>query len=96
MYRQIKVKSTDTDFLRILWRKDFSLPVEEYRLNTVTYGTSAAPFTATRRLHQLVDDDGHTYPLASKIIKFEFFVDDVMYYPGPSDSIGPNQVIRPK
>jgi len=78
MYRQVKVNSKDSNLLRILWRKDFSKPVEQYRLLTVTYGTSSAPYTATRVLQQLAFDEGEAYPLAKEIILRDFYVDDLM------------------
>jgi hypothetical protein len=78
MYRQVKVTREDSDKLRILWRKDFSGPVEEYRLLTVTYGTASAPFTATRTLKQLALDEGNHYLLAKEVIIRDFYVDDLM------------------
>jgi hypothetical protein len=78
MYRQVKVTREDSDKLRILWRKDFSGPVEEYRLLTVTYGTASAPFTATRTLKQLALDEGNHYPLAKEVIIRDFYLDDLM------------------
>lgn len=40
MYRQILVSDQDKDLQRILWRTDSSKPINVYKLNTVTYGTS--------------------------------------------------------
>lgn len=45
---------------------------------TVTYGTSAAPFLATRSLLQLSVDDGVEFPLAAQIIQKDCYVDDVL------------------
>lgn len=42
MYRQILINKNDRDYLRILWRFDVNKPIDEYRLCTVTYGTSCA------------------------------------------------------
>jgi hypothetical protein len=44
MYRQILIAETDRNYFRILWRFNEQDPIEEYRLRTVTYGTSSAPF----------------------------------------------------
>jgi len=41
MYRQILVRPEDRDYSRILWRFSSTSPLDEYRLCTVTYGTSA-------------------------------------------------------
>jgi len=48
MYRQIKVYPLDRDLQRVLWRYSTEEPIQEYQLNTVTYGTASAPYLATR------------------------------------------------
>lgn len=78
MYRQIRVASGDCDFQRILWRESESEPVRDYRLLTVTYGTSAAPFLAIRCLQQLASDASSEYSLAANAILNETYVDDIM------------------
>ncbi|GFT59605.1 DUF1758 domain-containing protein [Trichonephila clavipes] len=50
MFRQIKVHEEDVDWQRILWRDSPTEPIREYRLTTVTYGTSSASFLSTRTL----------------------------------------------
>ncbi|GFS72039.1 DUF1758 domain-containing protein [Trichonephila clavipes] len=57
MFRQIKVHEEDVDWQRILWRDSPTEPIREYRLTTVTYGTSSAPFLSTRTLRQLAIDE---------------------------------------
>lgn len=52
MYRQIKVDQQDRRYQMILWRQQTSEPIGIYELNTVTYGTSAAPYMATRCLNK--------------------------------------------
>ena len=63
MYRQILVAPEHHDFQRILWRFSSTEPVIEYQLNTVTYGVSSSPYLAIRSIHQLVVDQGSSYPL---------------------------------
>jgi len=65
MYRQIVVHPQDRDLQRILWRYSTDKPIQEYRLTTVTYGTSSAPFLATRCLKKLADDKKQQYPRAA-------------------------------
>ncbi|GFU47683.1 hypothetical protein TNCV_4464561 [Trichonephila clavipes] len=50
---------------QILWRDNPKETVKEYRLTTVTYGTSCAPYLSTRTLTQLAFDERERYPLAS-------------------------------
>ncbi|UYV79999.1 hypothetical protein LAZ67_18001367, partial [Cordylochernes scorpioides] len=47
-------------------------------LNTVTYGTAAAPFLAMRTLLKLVEDEGAKYPRASRAIIKDTYVDDII------------------
>ncbi|XP_018395706.1 PREDICTED: uncharacterized protein LOC108774166 [Cyphomyrmex costatus] len=79
MYRQILVDPRDTDFQRILWRASPDVPVDEYRLMTVTYGTAAAPYLALRVLKQLTEDEGSHFPLAVPILNSQIYVDDCIF-----------------
>lgn len=58
MYRQILVQLADRDYLRIMWGFASSFPIHEYRLCTLTYGTSIAPFQALRTIRHLALIDG--------------------------------------
>lgn len=78
MYRQFLVKEEDRDSQRILWREDPSLPVQEFWLNTVTYGTAPAAYLATRCLLQLAKEEETRFPVAANIIKSDTYVDDLM------------------
>lgn len=78
MYRQIEIHPEDRDYLRILWRFDRDKPIEEYRLRTVTYGTSCAPHQALRTLQYLAELEKNTYPTAAQIIMHDTFVDDIL------------------
>lgn len=78
MYRQIKVREEDTQFQRILWRDSQDKPIQSFKLTTVTYGTACAPFLAVKTLQQLADDEAIKYPGISKIIKEDFYVDDLL------------------
>ncbi|GFY08355.1 integrase catalytic domain-containing protein [Trichonephila clavipes] len=78
MFRQIKVHEEDVDWQRILWRDSPTKPIREYRLTTVTYGTSSAPFLSTRTLRQLAIDEQENYPAASRVTLSHFYVDDLL------------------
>ena len=49
----------------------------EYYLTTVTYGLKAAAFMAVRALLQLVEDEGHHFPLAVLSLTHGRYVDDI-------------------
>ncbi|KAH9631923.1 hypothetical protein HF086_000260 [Spodoptera exigua] len=76
MYRQIMIDKSQRHLQLILWRDDESRPINILQLNTVTYGTAAAPFLSTRCLRQLADDC--TDPMISEVIKHDFYVDDLL------------------
>ncbi|XP_060855028.1 uncharacterized protein LOC132932675 [Metopolophium dirhodum] len=78
MYRQILVQPSDRDYLRILWRFSPSSPIDEYRLCTVTYGTSAAFFQALRTIRHLATLDGAKWPVAADVLLNDTFVDDIL------------------
>jgi hypothetical protein len=78
MYRQTVVHPQDRDLQRILWRYSSEESIQEYRLTTVTYGTSSAPFLATRCLKKLADDNKSHYPRADQVLSNDFYVDDLL------------------
>lgn len=77
MYRQIKMQPKDAEYQRIVWRENDNDPIIDYKLTTVTFGTTSAPFAAIRTLHQLADDEGMNHPKAASRAKRDFYVDDL-------------------
>ncbi|XP_017471839.1 PREDICTED: uncharacterized protein LOC108363089 [Rhagoletis zephyria] len=63
MYRQAWVTAEDCNYQAILWRNSSDERLAAYRLLTITYGTTAAPFLATRCLQQLGEDGTKHFPL---------------------------------
>ncbi|XP_055605004.1 uncharacterized protein LOC129753231 [Uranotaenia lowii] len=78
MYRQILLHPHDSRFQRIFWRFSTQHPISIFELNTVTYGMGPSSFLATRCLSQLIEDEGHKYPLAALVAKKGFYMDDFM------------------
>ncbi|XP_075162872.1 uncharacterized protein LOC142235505 [Haematobia irritans] len=78
MYRQILIDPNQASFQRILFRFSENGPVEDFELLTVTFGVNCSPFLAIRTLLQLAEDVQDSYPLGSKIIKENLYVDDVL------------------
>ncbi|KAK9703783.1 hypothetical protein QE152_g29075 [Popillia japonica] len=78
MYRQILVDEDHTKFQRIVCRDDPTCPLETYELRTVTYGTSSASFLATRALKQLSLEEASSFPVGSKVVATDFYVDDLL------------------
>lgn len=78
MYRQVAVNSSQWDLQRILWREKPTDPIVEYWLTTVTYGETAAPFMAVSALIQCANDFEKEYPRAAKVVKNNFYMDDLL------------------
>lgn len=78
MYRQILIHKTERSFQRILWRENSSDNLDIFELNTVTYGTASAPYLSVKCLKKLASDNCEKYPLSSKIIHNDFYIDDLI------------------
>lgn len=78
MYRMINVQPSDQKLQRILWRESPNDDIREFQLTTVTYGTASAPYLATRCLQQLAEEGEASHPTAAKILKKDFYVDDMI------------------
>lgn len=78
MFRCVLIDESERPYQQILWRKNTDEPIKVYYLNTVTYGTSSAPYQATRCLYELSNLNQQKFPLASSIIKNSFYMDDLL------------------
>ncbi|XP_055543031.1 uncharacterized protein LOC129728607 [Wyeomyia smithii] len=78
MYRMINVVEQDQPLQRILWRESVDERLRTYQLTTVTYGTSSAPFLATRSLKRCAEEGEKTHPVAANVTKNSFYVDDML------------------
>ncbi|XP_028173753.1 uncharacterized protein LOC114362514 [Ostrinia furnacalis] len=78
MYRQVKIAEKDVDYQRIVWRENEGDKIKDYRLLTVTFGTSCAPYLAVKTLQQVAVDEGHNFPLAASRVKTDFYMDDLL------------------
>lgn len=78
MYRQIKIDEEQQNLHRIVWRDDASQPLQHYKINRLTYGTSPASFIATRVLKELAMKHEDKYPQAANKITNDFYMDDLL------------------
>ncbi|KAL0839095.1 hypothetical protein ABMA28_017074 [Loxostege sticticalis] len=79
MYRRIQLDEHDRDFLRILWRSSPDQEIKHYRLTTVTYGTSCAPYLAIKTLRQLAEDErGNFDDQIIDTVLLDFYIDDLL------------------
>ncbi|XP_076291067.1 uncharacterized protein LOC143214214 [Lasioglossum baleicum] len=77
-YRQVFIHPDERKYQKILWRSNPREPIKTYTLNTITYGTSSAPYLAIRSLFQLANDEEHRFPSAARTLREDFYVDDVI------------------
>lgn len=78
MYRQVLIHKPHTDFQRIVWREYEKEDVKDYRLLTVTYGTSSAPYLVIKAMRQLAVNNQTEFPLDASITLRDFYVDDLL------------------
>lgn len=78
MYRQVLVADKDQSYQCILWRENKHMPIEEFALTTVTYGTACAPFLAKRALIEIGKECSERNPKIQAIIENDFYMDDLM------------------
>ncbi|XP_055644340.1 uncharacterized protein LOC129780287 [Toxorhynchites rutilus septentrionalis] len=78
MYRMININPADYHLQRILWRDCGTESIKTFELTTVTYGTSSAPYLATKCLQRLSVDGKQQYPTAAKILSEDFYMDDLL------------------
>ena len=76
MFRQVLMDDQDADLQRIIWREHPDQELHEFRLLTVTYGTTSAPNLAIRVLLQLAETYSSKYPRAAQLLKSNQYVDD--------------------
>lgn len=79
MYRQVWIHPSQRMFQKILWRNELNEQIHEYQLSTVTYEMANATYLAIRTLFQLANDNENEYPVAAKLIRNNFYVDDGMF-----------------
>ncbi|XP_067208530.1 uncharacterized protein [Linepithema humile] len=78
MFRQMLVHPEDLNWQRICWRFSPGSPLLSYSLLTVTYGTASAPFHANACLLDLAEKEADRFPLGSKLLKKNRYVDDFL------------------
>nr|XP_044250696.1 uncharacterized protein LOC123003146 [Drosophila takahashii] len=78
MYRQVLVDQSFRKYQYIFWRDSPDAQLQTFQLNTVTYGTGAAPYLAVRSLHYLADKYKEEFPTGASVIKSSLYVDDLL------------------
>lgn len=74
MYRQIWVDEQDTKFQCVLWNDNPMEKPSTYKLKTVTYGTSCAPYLAVKCLRTLAEKHIVDLPIGATAILQDFYL----------------------
>lgn len=77
MYRCIKLDPRDSPYQQILWRFSPSDPVQQFEIQRVCFGVACAPYQALRVIKQLIQDEGHRFPLAAQALDSDTYIDDI-------------------
>ncbi|BET00223.1 Hypothetical protein NTJ_13039 [Nesidiocoris tenuis] len=78
MYRAIELIESDREFQHFLFRFSLNEPVREWELTTVTFGMTSSPYIAQRVLRQLIEDEGHRFPLGATVLSRSCYVDNIV------------------
>ncbi|XP_031637636.1 uncharacterized protein LOC116350053 [Contarinia nasturtii] len=84
MYKQIQIDKTQYKYQLVLWRENPNEPIKTYALTTVIFGLSGSPYLAMRTLKQLAMQVAKKYPLASRAIMENFYMDN---FSGGAESV---------
>lgn len=78
MYRQVWINPAQANFQSILWKRPGDESIATYRLLTVTFGTSSAPFQAVRSLYEAGERVKSIDPDIAGSIQRNFYIDDFL------------------
>ena len=78
MYRCVRVSYPDYYLQCILWRENEEDEIKTYSLETLFIGTRPSAFLAIRAMHQLAHEEETNFLVGAKVIKRDFYVDDML------------------
>ncbi|XP_037303564.1 uncharacterized protein LOC115446067 [Manduca sexta] len=76
MFLRVKILPTDQDALRFLWRENSNKPVKTYKMTSLIFGASCAPFVAQFIKNKNAKRYDSTKPDAVQAIHKQHYMDD--------------------
>ena len=76
MFLQVQVPEQDRSCLRFLWRPRTNEPVQIYEYQRHVFGAKSSPTCANYALKRVGLDNEEEYPIATKAIQNNFYMDD--------------------
>ena len=80
MFREVSLSSDERYHHRFLFQEEDG-DIKDYHMRRLTFGVSFSPILASQVLRQTTDDHQIKYPKAARLIKEDFYVDDVLTRP---------------
>ena len=77
MFREVSLSSDERDHHRFLFQEEYG-DIKDYHIRRLTFGVSSSPYLASQVLRQTTEDHLIKYPKAARLIKEDFYVDDVL------------------
>jgi len=68
MYKQIFLAPKYRQYQHILWKSSPEDKLQEFELNTLTYGVGSTPYLALRVLREITVVYGHQYPQVQAVL----------------------------
>ena len=82
MFLQVQVPPEDAKCLRFVWRENQSDEITTYEYTRHIFGAKDSPTCANYALQRTAMDDEEEFPVASRIVKRNFSMDDFLYSAG--------------
>ena len=80
MFLQVQVPPEDAKCLRFVWRENQSDEIYTYEYTRHTFGAKDSPTFANHALQRTAMDNEEEFPVASRIVKRNFYMDDFLYF----------------
>ena len=77
VFREVRLHHSERDYHRYLVRGENG-QLQDWSMSRLTFGVTSSPFLATQVLHQVASDHSDEFPMAAKIIRSQFYVDDCL------------------
>ena len=80
MFLQVQVPPEDAKYLRFVWRENQSDDISTYEYPRRIFGAKDSPTCANYALQRTAMDNEEEFPVASIIVKRNFYMDDLLYF----------------
>ena len=79
MFLQVQVPPEDAKCLHFVWRENQSENISTNEYTRYIFGANDSPICANYALQRTAEDNAEELPVASRIVKRNFYMDDFLY-----------------